>query len=491
MLPALFIFALHAQPDQLASQSERAKELMSAGRFEEAIPIYRKLVQAVPGNTGLLLNLGLAQHMAGHEREAIPNFEAVLKSDPKLLPALLSLSAARLALNEPQQAVVPLRKAVAAHPDNHEARGMLADALMEIGHFNEAAEQYRKLTELSPDDPRAWYGLGKNYEAIAANAFEQMQKANPQSPYVAALVADTRVQSRQYRSAFFFYKEALKQLPNLHGLHAALADVYRKTGHADWAAAEDAKERELPPPDCKKHAGECQFIGGHDVEAAASPSGAAPTPEVLFWQAKAANELALQAFFRLGQLPPSVEMHRLRAEIARNHRQHLEAVKEWRAALELAPGDPRLRQEVAVSLFMAADYKAALAEVTALLKLAPQSPELNFVAGDSLLHLEEPDKAIPYLRAALTADPNLLEAHASLGLALQRIGKSSEAVPHLEKAQDLDDDGSLHYQLARAYQSGGQAEKARSAMAKYQEIVKRNDATKAQVERETQIEPPK
>ena len=444
MLPAFFVCAVVGQPADAASESQRAKELMQAGRFEDAIPICKRLVQAMPGNTGLLLNLALAQHMAGHDRAAIPNFEAVLKSDPKILPALLSLGSARLELNEPQLAVVPLRKAVAAHPDNHEARGMLADALMELGHFNEASEQYRKLTELSPDDPRAWYGLGKNYEAIAANAFDRLQKANAQSPYVAALVADTRVQSRQYRSAFFFYKEASKQLPNLHGLHAALAEVYRKTGHADWAFAEDAKERELPPPDCKKHAGECQFIGGHDVEAAASPASGAPTPEALFWQAKAANELALQAFFRLGQLPPSVEMHRLKAEIARNHMQHLEAVKEWRAALELAPGDPRLRQELAAALFMAADYKAALAEVTALLKSAPQSPELNFVAGDSLLHLEEPDKAIPYLRASLAADPKLLEAHASLGLSLQRIGKSAEAVAHLEKARDLDDDGSLH-----------------------------------------------
>ena len=87
------------------------------------------------------------------------------------------------------QAVTPLRKAVAADPDNRNARGMLADALVEIGRFAEASEQYRKLTDLSPDDPRAWYGLGKSYEAIAANAFERLQKANPQSPYVAALVA--------------------------------------------------------------------------------------------------------------------------------------------------------------------------------------------------------------------------------------------------------------------------------------------------------------
>ena len=49
---------------------------------------------------------------------------------------------------------------------------------------------------------------------------------------------------------------------------------------------------------------------------------------------------------------------------------------------------------------------------------------------------------------------------ASLGLALSRLGNHVEAVPHLEKALELDDDGSLYYQLGRAYQAMGQREKA-------------------------------
>jgi predicted Zn-dependent protease len=168
-----------------------------------------------------------------------------------------------------------------------------------------------------------------------------------------------------------------------------------------------------------------------------------------------------------------VELHQFRAETARNQNQHLEAIKEWRAALELSPGNPRLKQELAVSLFMAQDYRAALDESAVLLKSKPQSPELNFVVGDSYLRLEEPEKAAPYLKAALAADPKLIAAEASLGLALSRLGKNAEAIPHLEKSLKMDDDGSLHYQLARAYQAVGNSEKARTTMAEYQEILKR------------------
>ena len=120
-LSALFLFAAFfaaAQSDELAQKSQEAKQLMAAGRFEEAIPIYKQLTQALPGNPGLMLNLGLAQHMAGHNQEAVPVLEAVLKGQPNLVPALISLGAARLAINQPQQAVVPLQKVVAAEPAN-------------------------------------------------------------------------------------------------------------------------------------------------------------------------------------------------------------------------------------------------------------------------------------------------------------------------------------------------------------------------------------
>src|SRR6266566_3115247 len=87
-----------AQPDDLARKSQRAKELMAEGKFVQAIPLYREIIQAVPNNPGLMLNLGMALHMAGKEREAIPELEAATKLDPTLAPAWLFLGAARLQL---------------------------------------------------------------------------------------------------------------------------------------------------------------------------------------------------------------------------------------------------------------------------------------------------------------------------------------------------------------------------------------------------------
>jgi tetratricopeptide (TPR) repeat protein len=483
----LLAFSAPAQNAQMAAESHKAKELMAQGRFEEAIPIYRQLIKAMPGNPGLILNLGLAQEMAGHPAEAVPQFEAVLKVQPENIPALTSLGMARLQLNQPKLSIAPFQKLVGVQPENRDARGMLAGALASLGRAREAAAQYRKLAEMDGSDAKAWYGLGKAYESLADSTFGRLEKVAPESPYVSELIGDSQVSRQQYRSAFFFYKQALDKMPALRGVHAGIAEVYDKNGHPDWAAQERKREQELGTPNCAVHAAECKFLAGKFLDAAQL---ADQSPESLIWAAKAYNALAIQAFDRLGALPESVEIHALKADILRGHRQYLEAANEWRAALKLAPDDPRLKHELLVSLFLAKDYQAVVPMVEAAENNREDSPENKFMLGESLLRMQQPEKAVPHLEAALREKPDMQAANASLGLALALVNRPSDAIPHLEKALDLDDDGSLHYQLARAYQGKGQTQKARELMAQYQDIQKKNQESKEEIAKEAQITAP-
>jgi tetratricopeptide (TPR) repeat protein len=118
------------------------------------------------------------------------------------------------------------------------------------------------------------------------------------------------------------------------------------------------------------------------------------------------------------------------------------------------------------------------------------SPETNFMMGDSFLRTQQPDKAIPYLETALHMNPSMKAAHASLGLALALKNRQAEAIPHLEKALDIDTDGSLHYQLARAYQAQGNSARARELLTQYQKIQSENQQHKEEVAREAQITAP-
>ena len=483
------VFASTAQEQDLADLSHKAKELMAAGHFEEAIPICKQLVKAVPGNPGLILNLGMAEEMAGHPGEAAPRFEEVLKIEPKNARALISLATVQLQLNHPQLAVAPLKTLLKLEPSNHDARGMLAETLMGLDQFDEAAAEYRKLTAENAADARSWYGLVKAYEASEALAFERISKDAPESPYAAALIGYSRLDRQQYPSAYYFFHLAEEKLPKLRGLHAGLAKVYQETGHADWAAIEEKEEESLASPSCSANPAECYFVQNHYLESAKA-AAANPAPPSLYWGAKAYHQLGLEAFSRFASQPESVELHALNAEILHNHKQDKEAANEWRAALRLAPGNRRLESELATSLFLARDYKSAMDLIQKLLANDSGSRDLNFMLGESLLRTEQPEQAVPYLETALRADAEMPSAHASLGLALSKLDRGADAIPHLEKALALDDDGSLHYSLARAYQQAGNAGRSRELMEQYQSIQKRNSEQKDELSKDIQIAPP-
>jgi predicted Zn-dependent protease len=513
------------QGEELVRRSQQVKELMSAGRFEEAIPLCRQLVRALPNNPGLLMNLGMALHMAGHDGEAVQRFETVLKLDPRQHPARLFLGAAYLCLGEPARAIEPLEKLVEAQPDNREAQKMLADAYLSLERYERAAQHYRSLAELNPEDPEAWYGLGLSCENLARRAFDELSEVAPESAYWLELVADSRAKAQQYSSAFYLYRQALAKAPTLRGVHAAIATIYKKTGHPDWAAIEEGKERQIASLDCRDdplnspvaqrqsqqapvspleaRKLECDFWAGRYRELVASaaslvtlsamnnrrPAREDQTP-IYYWQSRAYNELALEAFSRLSQLPPSVEQRELTARIYRNEGRYLESAKEWREALNLSPGNSKIQKELALSLSLIGDREGALQLLEGLVKREPSSAELNYLLGDTLLNTQKPGQAIPFLKKAVERDSKRLSAQSSLARAYIQIGQAAKAVPHLKAALPADSDGNLHYQLARAYQAAGESQLAGRELKEYQRIHHAKEEEAKTLKEEVQINPP-
>jgi tetratricopeptide (TPR) repeat protein len=210
----------------------------------------------------------------------------------------------------------------------------------------------------------------------------------------------------------------------------------------------------------------------------------------LYWQSRAFTGLASEAFAHLEQLPEGPEIHELRAYLLQDRRQHLEAVKEWQLALKFAPRDPHLQEQLLSSLYQARDYPAALAVVDELLRKDPASAQLNFMKGDILLTTQETEKAIPYFKSALKGEPKLMPAHHALGRAYMLAGQPAAAIPHLLAAVPMDDDGSLRYQLSRAYQATRQGELAKKTLEEYQQRQKADREEKQKLEQELQITAP-
>ncbi len=488
LFPVVAIVLL-AQPQELAMKARQGKTLMEAGQFEDAAIIYRELVAAIPSDAGLRLNLGMAYHLSGQDDLAIPEFEQALEQRPGIVPALLFLGAARLEVGEAEKAIAPLRELVGAQPAMKDARALLGEALTAAGRIEEAAEQYRRWAELDDRNPRAWYSLGLAHETLSQQALKALREKYPESAEMMALLGAVRVTQKQYGSAFFLYQEVLKLRPDFPGAHSALAEIYRQTGHPDWAAEEEIRERDLPEVNCEAKPLHCRFLEGK-LLALVSEAARGESADSLFWASQAHSELARRAFERLMDLQPSIERYEFEARFHRNQGRHVEAVKAWREALKLAPGDPALELELAVSLHQSRDDESALPIFQRLLKQSPDSAELNFMLGDTWLGLQNAERAAPYLRKSVDLDPKLMAARASLGRALLMLNEGAEAIPHLEMVLPTDEEGTLHFQLARAYQMAGRPEDAKKMMARYQEVRRTSAAERERLEQEMTITAP-
>jgi tetratricopeptide (TPR) repeat protein len=479
--------AAAAQPAEVAARSRAASEAMQAGRFDEAAGIYRQLVEAMPREAGLLMNLGMALAMAGREREAVEPLRRALAIDATLLPAHLFLGSSYLALGEPRQAIAPLERVVAAQPREIDHRRMLARAYSEDGRLNDAVAQLRRVTELAPALPAAWYALGHAYNAVTQEALGSFEREPEDSAWRRLLVADALAADGRLTDAFALYRQAGEALPDMPLIAHAVARLYEKAGHPEWAGVERRKAG-LPPAACAKRRAACEFLAGRH-RSALGAAAAGEDPESRYVRARAAAELALSAFERLDALPDSRERREVRAALARNERRYLDAVKETEAALGFAPRDPALLDDLGTALYLAREYGRAADVLKPLVERSPDA-RLLAVYGDSLLQLQRVDEAVPVLRRAVQADSTHPAARLALGRAYALQGEHAAALPLLHSQLAADADGSVHAQAARSYAALGEKDKAAALLERSQALQRSQQERDAAVAQRA-ITPPK
>jgi len=490
LLSLLFAASLlPAQSDALIAQSQKAKELMAAGRFSEAVPLYQGLVKAMPDNPGLIMNLAMAHHMAGQHKAAVTHFEKALQLQPGIFPAMAMGGVSYLRLGNGAKAVALLEQAYAAQPNMDQVRHALADAYLLAGRPLDAVRPLGQLAESDSSNPKVWFSLGRSYQDLARRSFQPLEQTAMGSAWWFALAAETRLAQNQRASAFYFYRQALAKNPNLRGIHPAIAAIYRDTGHPDWAAAEETKEAALGKPDCAQPSPECLFQAGQ-FSGVVSAVANATTPEALYWRTRAFYALSTAAFTRLTALPASPYLHQYQGDRLREQRKYPDAIAEFRKALALQPANPELERDLAVTVYLSRDFTAAETLLRALLKQSPNDAELHYLLGDSLFQQQRVEPAIPLLETAAAKAPKMLPARATLGRAYLQAGQPAKAIPHLEASLSIDDDGSLHYQLTRAYQGAGNRTRAAEVMKKYQQIRQTSEAATRELAEQAKITAP-
>jgi tetratricopeptide (TPR) repeat protein len=205
----------------------------------------------------------------------------------------------------------------------------------------------------------------------------------------------------------------------------------------------------------------CSFYSGDfrtiAIAAQYLKSNSATLEQGLYWESKADQKLAIVALTRAGEIAPnSPQMRVLIGDVFRQKRRWSEAEAEYRKAVALDPKIRSARLSLAIDLFTELKTDEAFDLDKSLLAEEPDDPEANLLAGEILVQQHQFEQAEPYLAKCgkLKAEfqPRL---HILLGQVYAETGRIPEAISEYKLGLSSDQDGSIHFQLARLYQKTG------------------------------------
>lgn len=184
-------------------------------------------------------------------------------------------------------------------------------------------------------------------------------------------------------------------------------------------------------------------------------------PDILYETArlhlKGWNE-AVSAMFSAA--PASFRVNQLSAEIFEIQGRYDDAVREYRKAIEKAPGTINLHYRLGRALLMRSHepgtLEEALEEFRAELKLNPNDAVAEFQVGQILQVQGRPRDALSHFERAVELDGEFPEALIAVAKERTRLERFDEAIDLLERALKLQPESEpAHYSLMLAYRNAG------------------------------------
>lgn len=147
-------------PNEFRDALRTALQHHRDGELEDAVAIYRDVVQHLPDNATVLLSLGAA--LLGLEKpgEAIDVLEAARAVRPDHPDTCFSLAEAYRAAGRIEDAYEAGKAGLAGNPDYLQGRTAIADALLDMGRHDEARQAFMDILQRAPGDMAARAKLG-------------------------------------------------------------------------------------------------------------------------------------------------------------------------------------------------------------------------------------------------------------------------------------------------------------------------------------------
>ncbi|MEX2631657.1 MAG: sulfotransferase [Tistlia sp.] len=247
-------------PAQLQALLEQAVALHRAGRPAEALPLYRRLLQAAPRHPDTLHLYGLALHQGGPGRAALAPLRRAVEAAPDNPAFRRSLAATQRALGDRSGSLATLQAALAVLPGDAGLWALLGDLEAGGRDYAAAAAAYRRALEIEPAVPSVLNNLGAalirlEHAEEALDAFDQALALQPD--LAPALIGRGEALLRLGREAWALepLRRALALVPSSLAALKALGQAQERVGEVEAAIETFRRGLELAPADAELHGG--------------------------------------------------------------------------------------------------------------------------------------------------------------------------------------------------------------------------------------------
>ena len=433
---------------------------------DEAILAYRKALEIDPNNASIYNNLGLSLARKNKLEEAITQYRKAIELDPIFAIAYGNLGYALKDQNKLDEAITEFNKAIEIDSEDANFYNGLGLVLEQQNKSQEALNQYQKAINIDPKFANAYNNIG--YVLIKENkldeAKENFEKAIKINPDLAAAYNGLGIifdKKNNLNKAIAAYKTAI-------GIDSEYVNAYSNLGNAMIRQGlvkegikflEEATEIEPQNPNVYINLANAQIKQGNIEQSIETlREGAENNPNNFISRASLAEAISFQLQQSQviqgyqGKGKESISSCNSGIGLKSEDKGKIEEIIEnYQQALELAPNDYLIYNQLGLELFNLAailrqenEIEEANEQLEEAVKVFKKAIEINskdamvyINLGYTLISLSKQEEAIKALQKALEITPKSLFAHNGIANALSNQNKLEEAIAEYRKAIEV------------------------------------------------------
>jgi tetratricopeptide (TPR) repeat protein len=315
----------------------------------------------------------------------------------------------------------------------------------------------------------------------AGDGFSAVVKEAPTFAEAFLNLGLVREEQGRHEEAIGDFQKALELKPRLRGASLFLGIAQYRSNQLDASVVALRKETTISPKDAnawmwlgivalEKGDGE-GAVYALDQAAALSPDNV----DILYHRGRAHLYVSKDSYARMFKADPkSWRVRQILAEANADAGRHMDAVAEYQAAIQLAPNEPRLHEDLGSELRVAGKMEEAEQAFRKELEIDSSGVTAKYKLGVLLTEQGDAARGKQLIEAALKVRPGLRHADYNLGRAEMLLGNDAAALEDFQRATKADSDADVleqaWYQLGIVYRRLHRMEEAQKAMATFQKL---------------------